>query len=1394
MKNHKTKQRINSNVFRKVVAAFTGVLFTVSSNSAYAAQLDGWTGSNAPVTLNVSAPTNTASTPNSALSALGRGAGQTLSRKEVRRMERATQPRIPEDRMRGAGRINRGIDPGTIRMQPVTTRLVAPIVAPIAIPGANAKQLARQEKREAKQAAKQERRQLRQNGARIRLPQPIETVKLNASGRKTDGSLGTLHVRNGVFQELENGRSIRLDNGADLDFGSTTRNITLGDKLFKDGGFITITVGGESKKVYAGSEVTAAEYAAVKQVLGGGSQQLIVDASGKASGGMLNLNSLASGGGRMKVGDLTINSGVTATGDLSKGSSIRLKGDLDNSGTLYLYASNENRASGEIRADNITNQEGATISSKTPADLGAQLGSKASNVNLLLTTDNDFTNLGTIESSGDLTITAAGTLKNVGGGSTLTADKNVNLLAPNLVNQGSVSARAGDITLDTPIAAALNVNNLGGRLQAFEGSINVRAPNYSAAYDSTVFGGNFVSRQLNMNTGGGLMNVDVGQVTGVVSQKGTAAHFKSATEGVLRLGEICLTGDPTYYNTAGSIDIAGNISAGEAVTIIARGAITGNGRSITANAANGFPITLIAGANVTGITPFGSGNQSSVTGASNTSGAARIDGTTPASADGGIISLTNSQVNARVTVGGNNNGADFLAVALRGNTSGAGGYVDFSGTTINTGGNGSGSNGSVTIFAGATGQTSGLGQLGTINTTGGSGTPGNVTVSLSQAQSTGGNIEYNASGALQTGVDLGSFQAGPIQATGSSLSLLGPQIVAGSGNVTISADSHLSITGTHTAGSFSMTSSNGNVFAGGSITTTGSTNITATTGTATFSGELSAGTDLTITSGGATTFNFASASASDNMTVSGSSIVRTGESTTLSATNMSLTATSGDIGISEGIKTATDTLTVTASGSARILEADAISLGNSTVGAAKSFIFNQESGASGDVTVAGTLSGGNNSVISITTQSGNDILISSPLGSITGTQSSAINLVSGGSINIQGTVHAGDTGSLAVLNAANSITHAGSAQITAGTVNLSAGGSIGASGADVLTTATNVIANAGSNVFITETDAVNLGASSVGGSASFNLSAGGSVNVTGPVTAGNSSNIKITTTGGVGSNIVIGNTISGGTTSDITLTSSDGIDVQGNVTSATGTVTLDAANNITRSAVAGMLTGLLVKLNATAGNIGATGGFDPNERILTAATNLNVTADGSAYISQIGAVNLLGATAGNDFQLNATGHVFVDGNITAAPITIVTSGPISLSSDLTANGGILLVSGMNVSTIAAGVDINSGGPGGGGNIVIIAGAEFNDLTSTVEVTGASSNGGSIDFKSVPINSLTSASTSGSNDGGDISLIAYAHPLSGSLGTVNVDSATVTITSGGSGTGAGGTVMIVLRTA
>jgi len=90
---------------------------------------------------------------------------------------------------------------------------------------------------------------------------------------------------------------------------------------------------------------------------------------------------------------------------------------------------------------------------------------------LTLQADNTLNNYGNINATGNLTLSAGNSLTNTGH---VNVQHNLNVLSPNVTNSGTLASANGNVTFDTPIAAAMNINNANGTVSALNGAINVR--------------------------------------------------------------------------------------------------------------------------------------------------------------------------------------------------------------------------------------------------------------------------------------------------------------------------------------------------------------------------------------------------------------------------------------------------------------------------------------------------------------------------------------------------------------------------------------------------------------------------------------------------------------------------------------------------------------------------------------------------------------------------------------------------------------------------------------------------------------------------------------------------------------------------------------------------------
>jgi len=587
-------------------------------------------------------------------------------------------------------------------------------------------------------------------------------------------------MRGQTRQENDLGSTVRLRDGLDLDLTSSTRNIVLGKNLFAGRESIDIASGDGTKTVFAGSQVSAAEYIAVKQILSGDGQRLTLDKSGRASGGSVDLDSITSNNDTMRAANFVVSKDVTTTGDFSKRSDFKLLGDLNNFGTVLAVAGSQNARSGAIRADDINNFSGATISSELDLTLDAagslnNAGNIVSTQGLNLSAGTVVNNAGTISSINDLTVNSASTS-----------------------NRGTIESKFGSVTLAAPAGAALVGDNNRGTIAAVAGVINLRDASYTGSEDSFITGGNLLSKTFAMNAGGGTAYADVNELSGSVEQTGNAAHVRARTE-TLTLGSVCLTGDPTFFNTAGDVLVDADLSFPEALVIAASGnVIIGNNVDVEARSATaGFDVTLIAGADFTNT---GGSNRPVLNPGTVGGGAGSISLTGKASKTGGSVfvgdsaSITTQATSSAVP---SNGGSIFLyAFGGKGSETGPAGSVDASGATFNTSGQMTGQNGNVIIVAGAKKPLGGRSVfLPEISANAASTATGSLVVRTANIVSSekGTPVVYNANGtrsgtAVLEGAEKVNKASGVFLLTGNDINLGGLARIEVGGDIQFDAD------------------------------------------------------------------------------------------------------------------------------------------------------------------------------------------------------------------------------------------------------------------------------------------------------------------------------------------------------------------------------------------------------------------------------------------------------------------------------------------------------------------------------------------------------------------------------------------------------------------------------
>lgn len=503
-----------------------------------------------------------------------------------------------------------------------------------------------------------------------------------------------------------------------LDLASKNRTVVVGaDQLSTP---TTIQAGGKAHVITPGAMLTPAEFVALTQVINTGKQDLKLDAAGRASGGSFILNSVPN---VADLSGLTIPSRVTALHDFaSTAGTLNLSGNLVNSGNFFALSTNAATNSANISAANIFNNPHALLSTVLPAGGLPSFLNAISNLNLNLNAASNIMNAGTITSAGSLTATAGGSITNalptgiIGLAPVMQATQNLNLNTSHLVNSGVITSANANINIVNQSISNLLVNNLGGTMKALSGSINVG--DLLTTTNASLSGGNWLSNSLNINVGSEA-NLNIGQVSGIINAAANDLHITASTD-ALRLGNICLKGDPTFYNLAGDVllndgfDLTTN---GEDLAIVAKGDIKVDDLALNPVQidTDGGDVLMVAGANFTvpsgdDITIFGTSPEGGEIDLSTGPGCDLFNTTPTASnSNGGNITL--------VAFGGESGTSSVLAGKIT---------LPLLGLNVTSGGTGSGANGNFTAIAGELSADSTSIIIGGVDTSGGTGSGGQI--------------------------------------------------------------------------------------------------------------------------------------------------------------------------------------------------------------------------------------------------------------------------------------------------------------------------------------------------------------------------------------------------------------------------------------------------------------------------------------------------------------------------------------------------------------------------------------------------------------------------------------------------------------------------------------------
>jgi len=1182
----------------------------------------------------------------------------------------------------------------------------------------------------------------------------IDTVNLTANA-----TAGSVFISDANSLNLGSGAS-----GALNTFDVTANSLTVNGALAANSILLSTTAGG-SGNIQFTAPITSS----------GGGNSVSISADGSISGvGVVTgatVSLTATNGSVGSSGTHVLTNAATLAVNALNGSAYvndsATNVSLNASGAQTFDLSRTSAASGGITLTGAL--QGTDVTLRNTAGNGAITlsnpisgigGGNANTVNLIATGSGNISGASAV-STNSLTMTG-------GSGNFSTIGTNAQNIAFSTTGDVIINdTRTGSVNLNTSNAANATVN-----LTTANSSLVVAGPvSATTNLTLTTAGTGNISRSGagSILTAGGLLTLTAG---GNVGASGTSM----------------LTDASTIAASAGagrSIFIAENdlvtlntISAGNAVNITAGGDMTINnitGNSVTLGTTNGGNITRNSGT-ITAPTlvltsDFGTiGNGGAITTTANNISATTAGNITVSSSNVGTTNFGAVSGNA---VSLTTTGAMNLSQDVSGATS----------VSLNT------TNSNITQTAGKTistsslSMTSGSGSVGTnvanittnaTNLTVTTGTAGSVFVhgtnSLNLNASSGGNFSLIGDGSInQTGLlttnsgslsttangnialnNVASF-AGTLSlvvtANGSgSITRNGGTIGASASNVTLSSGSGaIGTSGNRIqiAGGTTIANTSGNVYlqesagsqVSGSATASGSTfDVLATAGGIDLNGPVTAGSIVAAANAGQVSVNGLLTSSSTVALTAGNNQALTVNQGVIAPTSVTLTAQgNGNIVFGAGGVLTTNTLNAT-SGSGVIGQTNSVSTNAQNINVTStSGNINIKDTFAGTINL-NTLSTGNAASIVFNTTGANNVI--NTIGTVQGGNLTlAAQVGSNGSVSLNSSAVATNAAGNLILTANGTGTIAGSGSANGTNVTLNSGtGNIGSSGQNLNTSATNLVVNSSGSAFINELNAVTLNASTAN---SYQLTAGGTITVSGAISAGN---VNLQSNGG---NIALGANIQGlsgagsransislgasgaGTitrtgaftlfTNNLSVTSGSGnIGVGGtggnlltNALAITGSTTgdLSLSDNATSTVSLNSITGN----NVTVANTGAGGAMAINAAV-NGTTSLTLSTTGGAISRTGGASAIL---SGGALSLTAAG------NIGSAATPILTSVS-SIAANSTVAGSNIYLSESDAVTLnsSGSANVNSFNLTAGGALLL------NDLQATT-ANLATTNGGSI---------------------------------------------------------------------
>lgn len=247
-------------------------------------------------------------------------------------------------------------------------------------------------------------------------------------------------------------------------------------------------------------------------------------------------------------GNMVIDFGTLPGGVLDHGGN-----NFTNTGNIYAISTNPAITTATLQAQNIYNQAGATITTIVPTGILAQYTNLVSNLNLTLNAVQSVVNAGTISSAGNLTVNAGTSIINALPTNlaasmpppVMQAMNNVNLNTTNIANAGLIQSMTSNINVaTTALAATQNIvfNNVGGTLSALQGAVNVRDASFVGKVNTSILGGDVLSRELNLYTGNGLLDVQLNNMTGDLTIRAGDGYVSALSD--IHVANVLFSGDP----------------------------------------------------------------------------------------------------------------------------------------------------------------------------------------------------------------------------------------------------------------------------------------------------------------------------------------------------------------------------------------------------------------------------------------------------------------------------------------------------------------------------------------------------------------------------------------------------------------------------------------------------------------------------------------------------------------------------------------------------------------------------------------------------------------------------------------------------------------------------------